>query len=220
MPDVQPIIIGYNPEFAPFAFEDNGSARGLAIERVSTAFERAGIPFVFSPVKLPEMIATLEVGRVDALAGIASVLERRETLVFSKPVVMTGGAWFKLKGGARLDDSELQKPHVPQWRVVTPATGPLIDPIRKHFPHVKLETCEDYDTAFQYIIDGGADVAALNCHVGRMLCDKVFPDMFVQLNAACLVFPLAVATKTGDPFNLLHRLNVHIPDEWSGENWT
>ena len=82
MPDVQPIIIGYNPEFAPFGFEDNGSARGLVIERVSTAFERAGIPFVFSPVKLPKMIATLEAGRVDALAGIASVLERRETLVF------------------------------------------------------------------------------------------------------------------------------------------
>ena len=115
MPDVQPITIGYNPEFGPFGFEDNGSAHGLVIERVSTAFKRAGIPFVFAPIKLPEMIATLDAGRV--------------------------------------------------------------------------------------------------------LCDKVFPDLFMQLNADCLAFPLAIATKAGDPFNIIHRLNAHILDEWSGENW-
>jgi hypothetical protein len=91
----------------------------------------------------------------------------------------------------------------------------LIDLIGTHFPQVTLETCENYDSALRSVIDGGANAAALNRHVGRTLCDKAFPGLFLQRKVACLAVPLAIATRAGDPLNLLQRLNAHIPDEWS-----
>jgi len=113
MPSERPFNIGFNPDFAPFAFEDRGAPRGLVVDRAATAFRRSGIPFVFSPLPLPEMMTSLYAGRVDALAGIASIAERRTRLAFSRPVMMTGGAWFSLKGGGWPDDGELHEAHAP-----------------------------------------------------------------------------------------------------------
>ncbi len=206
----RPVKVGYNLDFAPFCFEEHGSARGLVIERVATIFESSEIPFEFLPVRLPDMITALDTGRVDVLAGIASTLDRRSKLSFSKPLVMTGGAWFALKGGSV--DCE---PDAGAWRVVTPAAGPLAAPIQKRYPLIKLETCGDYDAALQTVVNGKADAAALNFHVGKLLCDKNYPDMFQRPAAPFFPVPLAIALKPADPLNILQRLNVHILDAWA-----
>lgn len=130
---------------------------------------------------------------------------------------MTGAAWFAARGGPWPSDSDLLKPHEPPWRAVTPATGPLVALIRERFPLVELRTCEDYDSALRYVIDGDADAAALNWHVGRRLCQESHPGQFQDPKSPFHAIPLVVATKAGDPGNILARLNDHIPDEWGLE---
>ncbi len=214
MHPVKTITVGYNPDFAPFAFERGGVASGLVIERLSAILTGARIPFVLSPVSLPEMIATLCAGGVDLLAGIASIPQRHPSMALSRPIAMSGGAWFTPGSGSWPSDADLENSHRPPWRAVTPATGPLVDIIRERFPLVQLQTCGDYEAALQTVINGGADAAALNWQVGRMLCEQQHPSLFHSARAPFCAIPLAIATRSGDPDRILPQLNAHIPDEW------
>lgn len=209
------IKVGFNAKFAPLAFDDNGIPRGVLIERFTRIFTNAGISFTLFPVRLPDMFDDLATGRVDALAGIAATMERRDKLAFSKPLVLTGGALFALKESTWPGDDALQNSKTPPWRVVTPAKGPLINPIRSQFPHIHLDTCTDYDDALQHVVSRWVDAAALNWHVGAMLCDNNYPGLFQKPTAPFFSVPLAIAVNSGDPMNILRILNSHIPDQWS-----
>ena len=160
------------------------------------------------------MLTDLAAGRIDALAGTAFIPQRRAALEFSRPVALTGGAWFAAEGGNWPDDQALLAERSPPWRVITPATGPLFELIGQHFPLLSVLSCEDYASALQGVLDGRADAAALNWQVGNRLCDKDYPALIRHADAAFVNVPLVIATPVGDPQHILPRLNTHIPHSW------
>ena len=208
------VVVGYNPDFAPLAFARDGVASGLMIERLHLILGNAEVPFDLCPLRLPEMIASLCAGKVALLVGIAATAQRHPGLAFSRPIVISGGAWFTPNSGTWPGDADLSKPHLPPWRAVTPATGPLADLIRQRFAPVDLQTSEDYDSALQTVLNGRADAAALNWQVGRMLCEQQHPSLFHCPGRPFCTIPLTIAAPPGDPDRLLPRLNAHIPHEW------
>lgn len=204
------IRIGYNPDFAPFAALKDGQAVGSVIERLVPALEAAGLEATFVPVPLPEMKARLLAGDVDALAGVGMAGERQDIFAFSKPLVVTGGAWIAAADSGWPGDDDLRAAAPGRWRVVTPALGPLVAPIRERFPDLDLTVCEDYPSALQAVLDGHADAAALNLHVGCLMAQRDHPGQFRMPETPFVTLPLGLAVPSGDPAGLLPRIDAHL----------
>jgi len=210
---VKPLRIGFNPDFAPFAEVKDGEPDGLVIARLRAALHNAGLDATFLPVTLPEMTERLRSGDLDALAGVAISAERSRLFSFSRPLARTGGAWFPLVGADWPGDQALREAAPGTWRVVSPRTGPLVAQIRDRFPNLEVIECEDYAAAFEAVLGGLADAAALNLQVGRLQAERDHPDCFALPQAPFFEVPLAMAVAKGDPLGLIARLDPHFePD--------
>ncbi|MBT5185187.1 MAG: transporter substrate-binding domain-containing protein, partial [Kordiimonadaceae bacterium] len=158
-----PIRIAYNPDFAPFSHVVKGTPSGIILERIMDVFQAADIDYEFLPTKLVNLTADLMAGKIDALAALAITPARLKTLSFTKPMIISGGAWFTLANNDPLIDGGIPK------SVITPKVGPLVGQIKNLFPEIDLKTSSDYDAALKAVVDGEVQAAALNWHVGRML---------------------------------------------------
>jgi ABC-type amino acid transport substrate-binding protein len=206
-------VMGYNPDFAPFTWEENGRPCGFLIQRIRDLFASAGITLHFAPVPMAKLFPGLRSGDIDAIAVTAASTGRQGILGFSKPLAMSGGAWFALRDGASCAP---ENPSV-TTRVITPATGPLRKLIMEQFPQVQLETSADYSSALRAVLLGDAHLAALNLEVGSVLCERDFPGRFQIPQVSFCQLPLAMAVSREDPKQLLNRLNPLIPERWTHE---
>lgn len=201
------IKIAYDPDFAPFSFLKEGKASGIVIDRIRKIFKAAHIEFEFIPLELTQLGKALMAGDVDMLAVMAVTKARADIYSFSKTIITSGGAWFITKNNQPLYDDQLPKV------AITPKTGPLVSQIKNLFPEIELITCEDYDGALKAVLAKDADGAALNWHVGRMLVDDRYAGLFHIPTAPFNNITLAMATKAGDPDNILEQLNAQIDDD-------
>lgn len=200
--------IGFNPNFAPFSYLEDQNPAGIVVERIVAIFEKANIPAEFISAGLTSLIEGLMEGQFDILAVLAKTEERTKTLAFSKPIIVSGGAWFMASGRMPLVDDELPK------TVVTPKVGPLVAQISSLYPEIKIILTEDYDSALQDVMAGKADAAALNWHVGKMLVAQKYDGQFHIPKAPFNTMPLYMATKLENADAIIERLNPHIPDDW------
>ncbi|HJM22817.1 MAG TPA: hypothetical protein QF409_12600, partial [Acidimicrobiales bacterium] len=93
--------------------------------------------------------------------------ERQKEVVFGEPIIQTGGAIFRL----------LETPTKPV-RIVTPSAGPLVTATKNSFPECSVVTVDDYLAALKSVVEGHADAAALNVHVGQQVAEREFPEKF------------------------------------------
>ena len=209
MGDKKTINIGINPDFAPFSYVNEGKPEGILIDRISSIFEKSNIPFKFIPVELTKLTESLLAGNIDILLAMAKTEKRMKVFSFSKPIIITGAAWFSLAKMPPLLDSEAPK------SVITPAVGPLVTQIEALFPDINLKTTENYDTALRAVLNGEAHAAALNWHVGRMMCEEKYPSLFHDPIAPFNIIPLFIVTIIKDPYNVIERLKPYIPEDWA-----
>ena len=200
------IIIGYNPTFEPFAWQENGQAKGQIIDKCRALLASTKWSVEFVPLGLKDMIAALHNGHVDALVGLAASPEREDKLLFSAPLVWTGGAWFSLKETVWPSDNALKASGQGKYSVVTPGKGPLVAPIKEQFPELRLETCQNYEDALEMVLNGQADAAALNFQVGSRLAEKSFPDRITLPSKCFFDVGLAIATTQKDRLGLMETL--------------
>lgn len=203
-----PVIkVAYNPDFAPFSKRGDGKPQGLIIERLKEIFATSNIQFNFIATNLPELIPNMEKGKVDAVAALGITPERQEKYQFTKPIIVSGGAWFIPKSNRMLAEGEVPT------SVITPERGPLANEIKNKYPEIDLITCADYNAAFKGALEGKALAAALNWHVGRMMVEDKYQNQFHETKRPynTLALGLAVLKKNSD---LITHINKNIPDDW------
>lgn len=206
-----PLRIGFNPDFIPFSYMKNGKPVGIVIDRIHDIMSAAQIRYKFIPTDLVGLTQGLMNCEYDVLAAMAKTGEREETMAFSKPVIVSGGAWFM-----PIDHDPGDNDQLPEI-VVTPKTGPLVSQISALYPEIKIITCNDYDDALQLTLYGNVDAtaAALNWHVGKMMIEeKKYKGLFHSPKAPFKTMPLHMVTTLEDPSNIISFLNKHIPDDW------
>lgn len=201
------IKIAYNPDFAPFSMLDEGVLKGLIIDRLRNIFQASDIPNEFIATSLPRLISDLESGKVDAIAALGITPERQNDFQFSKPIIVSGGAWFIPKAHPMVTNDEVPA------SIITPERGPLANEIRNKYPEAKLNTCTDYDAALKGAIEGKAIAAALNWHVGRMMINENYQNQFhvPERPYNTLALGLAMLNKNKD---IVTRINKNIPNDW------
>jgi ABC-type amino acid transport substrate-binding protein len=184
--------VAYDPDFAPFAFDDGGRPAGLAVEIVAAAFARAGRAAAFVAVPHALQDAALAGGEVDAVALKGVTGARTGDYDFSAPMFVSGGAWFSSAERSAPDP----RPSAGA-RVATPAKGPLVAELAGLFPDLDVLKVDTYAEALRAVLDGRADVAALGLQVGIVIARRDFAGKFCLPQAPFKPIPMAVATAKG-----------------------
>lgn len=178
----RPLRLGHDIDLAPFAAVEDGQSTGWLLAAAMRAFAQVGRAAQPVPLALGTFEAALKSGEIDAFVGVAVTEERRARLALSAPLVTTGGAWFRptRRGG-------------PIRRAATPAGGPLVAVLRRHFPDVAVVETADYAGSLAATLAGEADAAALNLHAGRLLAVRAFDGAFELPLHPFLAIDLAIA---------------------------
>jgi ABC-type amino acid transport substrate-binding protein len=204
--------VGYNSDFRPFAWEEGEEARGDLIDICRDLFYKIGLPVDFVALGLAAGQLALQKGEIDALAGVAISPDRKDQLVFSKPLIETGGAWFTLNDTEWPNDAELEDRGRKQLAVTTPAKGPLLAIIKSRFPNLKPVPCDDYTQALQLVLERTVDAAALNLHVGSHMIASRHPDRFRPTTTAFYKVALGLAILPGNSTEMIDSVNKLLPD--------
>ena len=195
----QPALkVGHDPDFPPFGWRAGDESRGWLIELVGAALTRARVRAQFVPTPLPRLEAALEAGQIDAIAFHGVVPERKHKFAYSAPLVASGGAWFLPETVAWLDGEP------PEGAIVaTPERGPLFGVIAQRYPRARLLGVADYPAALTAALEGKAEAAALNMHVGAYLVRRDFAGRFHLPKKPFLPIDLAFCCLAGDRDDLL-----------------
>ena len=161
------VRVGYQEDFPPFVGSGPDGPRGLAVDILMTGLEKLGIDTEWVHLSLAGQIPALRNGDVDMLACLGVTAERQNEVVFGKPIIQTGGALFTL-----------QERPTELARIVTPSAGPLVAATQAAYPTCSVVEADNYPHALSLVIDGHADAAALNFHVGRRLAEREFAGRF------------------------------------------
>ena len=189
--------------FPPYAELRDGKSQGMAVDILREAAAKAGLQIEFVVVPFEQLQRTVEDGRADAIFPTGVTPERAKTLDFSAPLLSTGGSLYVLAPDQAPDELAA----LAGKTVVTPRTGPLAPYIEKNAPQVKVLRSASYEESLQLLVEGKADAAALNSHVGGRIADNLFPGKVNGSRRMFLEVPLAVAVKKGTQAPLLERLN-------------
>jgi ABC-type amino acid transport substrate-binding protein len=85
--------------------------------------------------------------------------------------------------------------------------GPLAAQIRRDYPQINLLTGESYDASLNAVLDGRADVAALNCQVGQQLVAREYSGKFALPEQFYTKLPFAFAVAKGRQGELLQAVD-------------
>lgn len=161
------VRVGYQEDFPPFVGSGPAGPQGLAVDILTAGFEKLGIDAKWVHLSLAGQIPALRNGDVDMLACLGVTAERQNEVVFGKPIIQTGGALFTL-----------QERPTELARIVTPSAGPLVAATQAAYPTCSVVEADNYPHALGLVIEGHADAAALNFHVGRQIAEREFPQRF------------------------------------------
>jgi ABC-type amino acid transport substrate-binding protein len=193
------ITLGYLDPFRPFCWSEGGRARGRFIDALHDRVpNRVALSFLPGPLDaLPRWLAE---GRIDAIAAKAVTAERGAAFAFSEPLLETAAALFAPDGSV----PPLPAALAPGARIATPAGGPLAALLARLAPEAQVLPTADYAAAFAAVLDGRADVAALNADAG----DALRPAGIGPPGPRFAPLGLAVAVPAGDPERVLSRLRL------------
>ena len=204
--EAETVSFAHQTAFAPFADVQDGKSVGLMVDLIREAAAREGIDAQFVPVPFEQVQETLQDGRADAIFPLAITPARRQTFDFSDPFVTTGGAIYVRAPNPSPESLAALSGKI----VMTPRTGPLVAILQATAPDIRLVTTATYEETLARLVNGEADAAALNFHVGALLAAKLYPG---KVTASRFVFaeaPNAVGVLKGRNAALLTRLDAGL----------
>ncbi len=198
--------VGYEADFAPLTFTEDGNARGLVVESLNRAFDLAGCTADFVAVALPAQDKAVAERGIDAIAFKAVIPERAASYDFSNSIATSGAAWFA-RDGIPLGESPSAGS-----TIATPGAGPLLAQLRRVYPDLVYLDVETYAESLDAVVGGSADCAALNFHVGCYLANRDHADRFTLPNAPFQELALALAVAKGTHASLLRDLDTALAE--------
>ncbi len=198
--------IGFDHPFQPFAFLEGDKPRGTLIDLVAAVMARAGLAFEWAPMTLDQTEPALYSSAVDALAFKGVTPERASTMDFSATLLISGAALFRATGLRESDNPR----DFPGLRAATPRRGPLAAQFARDYPAVDLVLVDSYESAFDALVKGEVQLAALNFQAGIQIARDLHPGRVGLPRAPYAPLPLAFAVAKGRHADLIERFNTAL----------
>lgn len=152
------VVVGTNPTFAPFEFQDKeGNMTGFDLDLMSAIGEDQGFAVEFKSMEFDALTGALATGQIDvAAAGISVTPERNEKVLFSEPYMNAS-----LGVVVTNDNNDIKTPEDLKDKVVCAqigTTGAEAATALKEEGIVKeVKLLADFNVCVQEILNGGSD---------------------------------------------------------------
>ncbi len=213
------LVAGVEAAFPPWAYVEDGEYKGIAIDAMREIAKKQDMDVEFKDLPWPSLIPALAKGRIDLLVtGLNVTPKRAKALDFSIP-------WWE-------NDDEVLVPEDSDKNVVTAlCCGATVGAqggatqfdwletnlAEKDGVGLELRGYEDYVTAVEDMLAGRLDSVVTSTDTAEDFIAKGRPIKIVgtiQQNQ-----PQALAVQSGDPKNLLAKLNKGIMAIYEDGTW-
>jgi ABC-type amino acid transport substrate-binding protein len=201
------VVCAHAAGFPPFAEWTAQGSSGIAVDVLREAADLAGLKLELVALPFEDLHAAAFDGRACAIFPVGVNADRNELFDFSDPLIVSGGGLFtRASEGGEAPSLDGLAGKV----VTTPSAGPLVEIIRRSSPGVRLLPSANYEQSFEQLIDGRADIAALNLHVGKAMIAQRYGGLVSAPSSTFVDMPMAVAAPKNKQRWLIDRLNLAL----------
>jgi polar amino acid transport system substrate-binding protein len=201
------VVLAHAAGFSPFAELTPQGSSGIAVDVLREAAKRAGLRVQLLALPFAELHKAAFNGVAAAIFPVGINGHRESQFDFSDPLIMSGGALFtRCSEGDDAPTLESLSGKV----VTTPGAGPLYDLIRQSSAAIRLLPSTNYEESFAQLIDGRADAAALNFHVGKTMIEQDYAGLVRAPSSTFVDLPMAVAVPRRARRGLIEKLNFAL----------
>lgn len=162
------IVIAGDEYFPPFEYVDtNGVFKGFNIDIMRAIAIEMGLDINIVPMKWRDAQIALETGEVDVIQGITETDERKETMLFSEPHLITSQTIFISK-----DNDYIKSLKDLEWKVVAVQENDVAIELLSTVPNIVIQTEENQLHALEMLIEGKADAYVGNRETGLYSIQK------------------------------------------------
>jgi len=202
------VIVGIY-ENAPKIFTDNGRPAGIFIDLIETIAAREGWTLQYAPGSWAENLDRLARGEIDLMPDMAFSAERAQ--LFSFPQVPALTSWFQVYAPKGHDIRSILDLNGKRILILERSIQQeAFTRLGKGFGlQYTLITAPDYQTIFEQVRAGKADVAVTNTYYGMAHARQYgLEDTAIVFEPSDLFF----AASKGDPKHLLAAIDRHLAE--------
>lgn len=99
----KPLIVGTNPEFAPFEYMDGDKIKGFDVELIGEIAKKLGKDIKFKSIQFDGLLPNLQSKKIDIIiAGLTATEERKKHVSFSKPYYVSQQSCIVKEGNSKI----------------------------------------------------------------------------------------------------------------------
>ncbi|MFP5527826.1 basic amino acid ABC transporter substrate-binding protein [Peptococcus simiae] len=162
------IVVGTNPTFAPFEFQnDKGEMQGFDLDLLRAIGEEAGFDVEFKSLSFDALTAAVQNGEIDVIAaGMSITPDRQKQLLFSKPYMDASLGIYVAKDTDGINGVGDLKGKVVAAQQGTTGADEVQDLAdKRQIGEAKI--LEDYNMCFLELTNGGADALVIDLPVAE-----------------------------------------------------
>lgn len=205
--NVRPLRVGIFDDFAPVAYERNGTLQGIEVDlanRVSTAMKR---PLELKVYAFTELLNALVAGEVDVvMSGLSITPEREERVLFSEPYMGIGQmAIVRTEdAGTLAKPAAMDQPGL-KMGVHLGSTGEAF--VRENYPEAEVFAFKGVEKALEALRWGELDMVVHDSTTSWRLSTSFINDELISLNRYLTEEQIAWAVNKDNP-DLVVALNL------------
>lgn len=166
--DSNTVIVGTNPTFAPFEFQDDaGNMQGFDLDLMRAIGEEEGFDVEFKSLNFDALVAAAQNGEIDVIAaGMSITPERMEQLAFSQPYMDASLAIYVANDNEDIKSIEDLK----DKKVVSQGGttgGDEVNQMAEDGIIGEAKILDDYNMCFLELSNGGADALIIDVPVAE-----------------------------------------------------
>lgn len=106
----KPLIVGTNPEFAPFEYMDGNEIKGFDIDLINAIGQKIGKKIEIKSIQFDGLLVALQSKKIDiVIAGLTATDERKKHVLFSEPYYLSQQACIVKEGNVHSLESYKHK---------------------------------------------------------------------------------------------------------------
>lgn len=162
------VVVGTNPTFAPFEFQDDaGNMKGFDLDLMRAIGEEEGFEVEFKSLNFDALTAAVQNGEIDVIAaGMSITPERLEQLSFSKPYMDASLAIYVAADNEDIKSvDDLKDKKVASQSGTT--GGDEVNKMAEEGVVGEAKILDDYNMCFLELSNGGADALIIDVPVAE-----------------------------------------------------
>ena len=170
--DSNVVVVGTNPTFEPFEYQDDeGNMTGFDLDLMTAIGEDQGFEVEFESLEFDALVGALGTGQIDVIAsGMSITPERLKSVAFAEPY-MDASLGIMVAEGSDIDGAEALDGKVVAAQIGTTGADEATA-LQEDGKIKEAKILDNYNTCIQELLNGGVDAIIIDIPVAQSFMNK------------------------------------------------